>query len=167
MFQFPRLPAPGLCVHPGADGTLIPSGSPIRRPADRRACAPPRGLSQLDASFVGFLCQGIRRLPLKSSSLRRASLEETQACRYGTYFSSVGPVRRTLRRCDLFLRKNDSRFRAMRLSGYARGGPRGPGAATRGLLRWIQVNDLDGVSSGPSRKKCLSSLEEGISLERR
>ena len=42
-------------------------GFPIRRPAGPRACAPHRGLSQLAASFVGFLCQGIRRLPLPSS----------------------------------------------------------------------------------------------------
>ena len=39
------------------------AGSPIRRPADHRLCAPPRGLSQLAASFVDFLCQGIRLAP--------------------------------------------------------------------------------------------------------
>ena len=38
----------------------------IRRSAGRRACAPHRGLSQLVASFVGFLCQGIHRVPLTS-----------------------------------------------------------------------------------------------------
>ena len=41
-------------------------GSPIRRPPDRSVCAAPRGLSQLAASFVDFLCQGIRRAPLVS-----------------------------------------------------------------------------------------------------
>ena len=46
---------------------LLPAGSPIRRPAGRRVCAPNRGLSQLAASFVGFLCQGIRRAPCISS----------------------------------------------------------------------------------------------------
>ena len=46
---------------------LPPAGSPIRRPAGRRVCAPNRGLSQLAASFFGFLCQGIRRAPMLSS----------------------------------------------------------------------------------------------------
>ena len=43
------------------------AGSPIRRPADRRLFAPARRLSQLAASFIDFLCQGIRRAPLISS----------------------------------------------------------------------------------------------------
>ena len=42
-------------------------GCPIRRPRDRGMLAPPPGLSQLAASFVDFLCQGIRRAPLPSS----------------------------------------------------------------------------------------------------
>ena len=42
-------------------------GSPIRTSADPGPYAPPRGLSQLVTSFVGFLCQGIRRAPLTSS----------------------------------------------------------------------------------------------------
>ena len=41
-------------------------GSPIRRSAGRRMCAPRRGLSQLAASFIGSLCQGIRRAPVVS-----------------------------------------------------------------------------------------------------
>ena len=43
-------------------------GSPIRRSAGRRVLAPHRGLSQLATSFIGFLCQGIHRVPLISSS---------------------------------------------------------------------------------------------------
>ena len=43
-------------------------GSPIRRSTGRGPCAPNRGLSQLVTSFVGFLCQGIHRAPLPSSS---------------------------------------------------------------------------------------------------
>ena len=42
---------------------LLPSGSPIRVPPDRRPCAPPRGLSRLAAPFVVSLRQGIRRAP--------------------------------------------------------------------------------------------------------
>ena len=43
-------------------------GCPIRRSAGQRVLAPHRGLSQLAASFVDFLCQGIHRAPLISSS---------------------------------------------------------------------------------------------------
>ncbi len=43
-------------------------GSPIRRSTGHGPCAPHRGLSQLVTSFVGFLCQGIHRVPLPSSS---------------------------------------------------------------------------------------------------
>lgn len=46
--------------------TLLCMGSPIRRPPGRRMCAPRRGLSQLAASFIGSLCQGIRRAPVVS-----------------------------------------------------------------------------------------------------
>ena len=49
-------------------GRRLPPGSPIRRSAGRRVSAPHRGLSQLVTSFVGFLCQGIHRVPLTSSS---------------------------------------------------------------------------------------------------
>ena len=52
-------------------GPLL-AGSPIRRPAGRRVCAPNRGLSQLAASFVGFPCQGIRRAPCISSHMSRS-----------------------------------------------------------------------------------------------
>ena len=50
---------------------LLRAGSPIRRPAGRRVCAPNRGLSQLAASFVGSMCQGIRRAPCVSCPARR------------------------------------------------------------------------------------------------
>ena len=39
-------------------------GSPIQTPADHRVFAPPRGFSQLVASFFGLQCQGIRPVPL-------------------------------------------------------------------------------------------------------
>ena len=42
-------------------------GLPIRTSTGQRLCAPHRGLSQLITSFIGFLCQGIHRLPLPSS----------------------------------------------------------------------------------------------------
>ena len=43
------------------------AGFPIRRSADRRPFAPPRGLSQLATSFFGSGCQGIHRAPSTSS----------------------------------------------------------------------------------------------------
>ena len=63
----PRV-VPGTLFHSGAGRQAWPClGCPIRESADRRVCAPPRGLSQLAAPFVDFLCQGIRRAPLTSS----------------------------------------------------------------------------------------------------
>lgn len=56
-----------MCSGRGARA-LPRAGSPIRRSAGRRLFAPDRGLSQLATSFVDFLCQGIHRVPLVSSS---------------------------------------------------------------------------------------------------
>ena len=39
-------------------------GFPIRKSPDQRLCAAPRSLSQLAASFIACLCQGIHRAPL-------------------------------------------------------------------------------------------------------
>ena len=74
MFQFPRLSAPAL-FHSGGAGRALPlPGFPIRRSAGQRVCAPLRSLSQLATSFFGFLCQGIHRAPLVSSSSKLLSL---------------------------------------------------------------------------------------------
>ena len=62
----PVVPARPMCS--GGRARALPrAGFPIRRPAGRRPFAPLRRLSQLVASFVGFPCQGIRRVPLVSS----------------------------------------------------------------------------------------------------
>ena len=56
-------------IYSAAGSRALPLlGSPIRESPDRRPFAPPRGLSQLAAPFVGFPCQGIRRAPAVSSS---------------------------------------------------------------------------------------------------
>ena len=68
MFQFPGLPPPSLFDSARGCWARPQQGSPIRRSAGRRVLAPHRGLSQLATSFVGFLCQGIHRVPLISSS---------------------------------------------------------------------------------------------------
>ena len=39
-------------------------GCPIQKFTGLRMCAPNRNLSQLTTSFIAYLCQGIRRLPL-------------------------------------------------------------------------------------------------------
>ena len=62
MFQFPGF-APVL-VH-GWQASSLP-GCPIRKSADRRLPAPPRGLSQLATSFIAFQSLGIRRPPFVS-----------------------------------------------------------------------------------------------------
>ena len=47
---------------------MTPGGfCPFGNPRVERVFAPNRGLSQLVTSFIGFLCQGIHRLPLPSS----------------------------------------------------------------------------------------------------
>jgi hypothetical protein len=48
-------------------------GCPIRKSADQRVLAPPRGLSQRATSFIASQCQGIHQMPLRrliSLSLR-------------------------------------------------------------------------------------------------
>ena len=62
----PRVVLPPAYVFSGGISTPLWMGSPIRRPPGRRMCAPRRGLSQLAASFIGSLCQGIRRAPVVS-----------------------------------------------------------------------------------------------------
>ena len=47
MFQFPGLPPPGLCVHPGVTWLTTRWGSPIRRSSAPSPRAAPRGISLL------------------------------------------------------------------------------------------------------------------------
>ena len=63
MFQFPGF-APLACAR--GDRPRGRPGCPIRRSWDHRVFAPPPGLSQLSASFVASLCQGIHRAPLRA-----------------------------------------------------------------------------------------------------
>ena len=133
MFQFPRLPPPGLCVQLGVTGNDSRRVFPFGDPRVERASAPNRGLSQLVASFVGFLCQGIHRLPLPSS-LRW--LEHTSVV------------------ADAIILKKNLRH-AMQLSRYGGGVPRGPDTARLAARRRSQ-RGMDGSSV------MLSSLEEVI-----
>ena len=59
MFQFPALAS----IIDGWYLFKVP-GCPIRKSADRRSFAPPRGLSQLITSFIASESQGIRHAPL-------------------------------------------------------------------------------------------------------
>ena len=63
MFQFPAFASAQLRgCHP-----FRMTGCPIRRPADRGLLAPPRGFSQLAASFIASGSLGIHRAPLSTS----------------------------------------------------------------------------------------------------
>ena len=62
MFQFPTF-APAMRVT-----GLQPAGLPHSDTPDQRSFAPPRGFSQLIASFVASESQGIHRLPLLTFS---------------------------------------------------------------------------------------------------
>ena len=58
-FSSPRWPPMIIGCHP-----FRMTGCPIRRSADRRSFAPPRGFSQLITSFIASESQGIRHVPL-------------------------------------------------------------------------------------------------------
>ena len=79
--------APPMCSA-GGEGAWPPSGSPIRKSADPGPYAPPRGLSQLVTSFVGFQCQGIRRAPLTSSHKPLVLIKSGLANLSGIYTST-------------------------------------------------------------------------------
>ena len=64
----PRVVRSGRMCSGRARRALPRLGCPIRRSAGQRVCAPRRSLSQLVTSFIDFLCQGIHRAPLVSSS---------------------------------------------------------------------------------------------------
>ena len=66
-FSSPRWPSRRAAGIPPGRSRRV--GCPIRRPADPRLCAAPRGFSQLYASFLARSCPGIHRAPL--SCLRR------------------------------------------------------------------------------------------------
>ena len=74
MFQFPALASCIAGCHP-----FRMTGCPIRRSADRRSFAPPRGFSQLITSFVASESQGIRHAPFPTSCARGPKA----ACRPG------------------------------------------------------------------------------------
>ena len=96
-------------------------GSPIRESPDRRPFAPPRGLSQLAAPFIGFRRLGIRRAPLVS-------------CLPG---GSLPPVRKLLR----VIAPGRPRGRVV-LENIGR-----PEASYRDLLvRSCSIRDLDAVT---------------------
>ena len=120
MFQFPRLPPGGLCVRPSVRGNDATRVSPFGDPRVERASAPNRGLSQLVASFVGFLCQGIHRLPLPSSFLLMVRTYKYAAARASA---------RPRLRCDLL---EENLGHAMQLSRYGEGEPPRPDTARHG-----------------------------------
>ena len=76
-FSSPRWPPDRAGCHP-----FRMTGCPIRRSADQRSFAPPRGFSQLITSFIASESQGIRHAPLPTfltqlTPIRRCGLEYT------------------------------------------------------------------------------------------
>ena len=69
MFQFPRLASAPL----RGWRRCTPPGCPIRKSADQRSFASPRGLSQLITSFIASVSQGIRHSPFSVSYLTRTA----------------------------------------------------------------------------------------------
>ena len=72
MFQFAGFPSTRYGFARGCAGASC-AGFPIQTPADLWVCAPPRGFSQLVASFIGPQCQGIRPAPLPAWPTRRVA----------------------------------------------------------------------------------------------
>jgi hypothetical protein len=64
MFQFPSFASSQLWIHQEDFPILLGKGFPIRKSPGQWLFAPTRGLSQLTTSFIAFLCQGIRHVPL-------------------------------------------------------------------------------------------------------
>ena len=92
MVQFTRYGFAWLCIHHAITGSL-PLGYPIRSSTDHRICAPPRGFSQLVATFFAVWLQGIHHEPVftwpyyasfsllhATYSLFRAGIARTNAC---------------------------------------------------------------------------------------
>ena len=101
----PRVAVPRPMCSAGGGRVLPRPGSPIRRSAGQRVCAPRRGLSQLATSFLVFLCLGIHRAPLISSStffhlllahFQRLRHERHQAIEIGNRNSDDGCIIRDL-----------------------------------------------------------------------
>ena len=60
MFQFPGFASP---TYGFSRRYPLRVGFPIRKSADQRVLAPPRGLSQRATSFIASQCQGIHQMP--------------------------------------------------------------------------------------------------------
>ena len=79
MFQFPWLASPTRMTGMTA---LRPTGCPIRKPPGQRPFAPYRRLSQLTASFIASVSQGIRHAPFPASyTFENAPRRKTRGAR--------------------------------------------------------------------------------------
>ena len=64
-------------------------GCPIRIPPDLRSLAPPRGFSQLTASFIAVRCHGILRVPFSLYSPKNTCLLFNCQCTRGNYRQTI------------------------------------------------------------------------------
>jgi hypothetical protein len=82
------------------DGCSHPSGFPIRKSPDHSVLATPRGLSQLAASFIAYLRQGIHTHALSSLTIKFTL--NTECSRRATSFASRWRLRARGRRTCAF-----------------------------------------------------------------
>lgn len=73
MFHFPELASCKLCIHLRTTGHDSRRVSPFRNPRIKGCLAPPRGLSQLTASFIAFRHQGIHPMLLYTCFSKKTS----------------------------------------------------------------------------------------------
>ena len=88
MFQFPAFASP-IREIPGS----LPVGCPIRKSAHQRPFAPPRGLSQLIASFIACKSLGIRRTPFLTCYASFSLLAERIGVRVLKVYFRLAPFR--------------------------------------------------------------------------
>ena len=79
MFHFPGSACYGLCIQPYMTGHDSRRVSPFRNPRIKGCLAPPRGLSQLTASFIAFRRQGIHLLLLVTCFINPISMHPANA----------------------------------------------------------------------------------------
>ena len=127
-------------------------GFPIRKSADQRALAPPRGLSQRATSFIASQCQGIHQMPLLRLIRSRSQGPEIVSRETGTE-TARNPKPRSLPCSPPSLRRHTQHFffagrpnlKAAAAPGLAPRDPRGSRPAGR-------PHHLSTMSKNGSRK---------------
>ena len=85
MFHFPALPPHHLCIQQWATTHNRGQVSPFGHPRINALLATPRGLSWPYTSFIGSLCQGIHRAPLKVTNQTLRHTQNTHHNKHGMH----------------------------------------------------------------------------------